>query len=427
MDSIKCPNCGSVINIGDELKKELQGEFSKKYEELKQKEKLAFDELELQKSKLKDEFEKQKIIQQRAIDELNRQKSEFDEKLKAETAKALNAQKLTLQNEIKAKLEDENSLKFEAMKNELAEKSKKISEFNKLSAEFEILKSQNENLKSEYEAKAQKEISIRLKEARDAISKEINEQNELKIKQANDEKEKLLKEINELKRRAEVGSQQLQGEVMEVAIEEYLRASFPFDEIEEIKKGVNGADCLQIINTKDKRSCGKILYESKRTKAFGGDWIEKFKNDMREAGADAGILVTQTMPKELERMGLLNGVWVCDFSEFKGLCAVIRQGVIDISYANLANQNKDSKMQMLYSYLVSNEFKMQVEGVVSAFVSMQQSLIKEQNAMRKIWKDREVLINKARDNAIAMHSSIRGIAGNAIADIQTLELGYDGE
>ena len=153
--------------------------------------------------------------------------------------------------------------------------------------------------------------------------------------------------LEEARRKAEQGSMQLQGEVQELAIEEWLAANFPLDKIEEIKKGARGADCLQIVNTRSRKNCGKIYYESKRTKDFQPSWIEKFKKDIRDKGADIGVLVTQSMPSDMERMGSKDGIWVCTFEEFKSLCAVLRQSVIRISEAVEIQENKGDKMAML--------------------------------------------------------------------------------
>jgi hypothetical protein len=215
---------------------------------------------------------------------------------------------------------------------------------------------------------------------------------------------------------------QLQGEVQELAIEEWLADNFPLDSISEIKKGARGADCLQTVNTREQQNCGTIYYESKRTKDFQPAWIEKFKNDIRDKNANIGVLVTEVMPKEMKRMGLKDGIWICTFEEFKALSNVLRQSVIKLSNAIIAQENKGDKMAMLYDFLTSNEFKLQMEGIVEGFTQMNADLQKEKNAMKRIWKQREKQIEKVIDNTINMYGSIKGIAGNAIQSIHTLEL-----
>jgi len=265
-------------------------------------------------------------------------------------------------------------------------------------------------------------MSTQLEQERQKIHKLVQEQNELKLKEKEKQLEDLHQKLEEARRKAEQGSQQSQGEVQELAIEEWLGASFPFDTIEEIKKGAKGADCLQTVHTREKQNCGTIYYESKRTKDFQKSWIEKFKEDIREKGADIGILVTEILPKEMERMGLMDGVWVCTYEEFKALSFILREHIIKLSHTLQSQENKSDKMSLLYSYLTSNEFRMQIEAIVEGFSQMQSDLDSEKRALARIWKQREKQIQKVLDNTVGMYGSVRGIAGNAIEHIQALEL-----
>ena len=225
-----------------------------------------------------------------------------------------------------------------------------------------------------------------------------------------------------MKRKQEQGSMQLQGEVQELAIEEWLMAQFPLDTIEEVKKGARGGDCIHIVNTRTRQNCGKIYYESKRTKDFKSGWIDKFKADMREKGADVGVLVTEAMPAGFERMGIMDGVWVCCYEEFKGLCTVLRETVIQLNTAISSQENKGDKMQMLYDFLTSTTFRMQVEAIVEGFSSMKSALDSEKRSMQRIWKEREKQIDKVITSTIDMYGSIKGIAGNAVQSVKALEL-----
>jgi hypothetical protein len=215
---------------------------------------------------------------------------------------------------------------------------------------------------------------------------------------------------------------QIQGEVQELAIEEWLSEQFPLDNVEEIKKGERGADCLQTVNTHSHRDCGKIYYESKRTKHFQPGWIDKFKSDIQDQNADIGVLVTDAMPADMERMGMRQGIWICSFSEFKGLCAVLRESVIRVSEAVVSQENKGDKMNMLYDYLTSNEFRLQVESIVEGFTQMKTDLESEKRSMMSIWKKREKQIERVLLNTNHMYSSVKGIAGNAIQSVHLLEL-----
>src|SRR3546814_7135406 len=176
---------------------------------------------------------------------------------------------------------------------------------------------------------------------------------------------------------------QLQGEIQELAIEEWLAAQFPLDIIEEVKKGARGGDCIQVVNTHTRQCCGRIYYESKRTKDFQPGWIEKFKADMREKGADIGVLVTNAMPSNMDRMGIRDGVWICSYEEFKGICAVLRESVIQLSMVVASQENRGDKMHMLYDFLTSNTFRMQVEAIVEGFASMKNALESEKRSMQR--------------------------------------------
>ena len=165
--------------------------------------------------------------------------------------------------------------------------------------------------------------------------------------------------------------------------------------------------------------------KSKRTKAFQPSWIEKFKTDIRTKKANIGVLVTEVMPSEMERMGMKDGIWICTFEEFKGLSAVLRQSLIQLSQAVQSQENRGDKMNMLYDFLTSNEFRLQIEGIVEGFSQMQQDLQKEKNAMQRIWNQREKQIEKVINNTVGMYGSIKGIAGNAVQSIKSLELNDD--
>ncbi len=277
-------------------------------------------------------------------------------------------------------------------------------------------------MKESIEAALQLKLNQTLQEEKEKIRKLEEEKNELRFKEMQKQLEDQKRLTEEMKRKQEQGSMQLQGEVMELAIEEFLSSQFPLDTIEEIKKGARGGDCIQIINTRTNQNCGTIYYESKRTKEFQSAWIEKFKADIRIKGANIGVLVTDAMPNDMDRMGLKDGIWICSFEEFKGLCTVLRESIIQVSNALVSQENKGDKMHMLYDYLTGNTFRLQVEAIVEGFTQMRVDLESEKRAMQSIWKKRERQIEKVTINTIDMHASIKGIAGNAIQAVKLLEL-----
>lgn len=405
---IKCPNCGTLIDVQDILAHQLEEEIKKKYQDQLNEQKKKYDTEFIQLNTAKREFEEEKRKEKERFDEL------LDSKVKEE--------RKNIEVKLKEKLSEEQSEQFQALQNELNEKSEQIKELNRTKAEIEKLKREKEELKEAAEAEAQKKLNELLFSERKKIKKSEEEKNELKFRELQKQLEDQKKLTEEMKRKQEQGSMQMQGEVQELAIEEWLAFQFPLDTIEEIKKGARGGDCLQIVNTRSQQNCGKIYYESKRTKDFHPSWIEKFKADMREKGADIGILVTEAMPSDLERMGIKDGIWVCTFEEFKGLCAVLRESVVQLSLAVSSQENKGDKMHMLYDFLTSNNFRMQIEAIVEGFSSMKTALESEKRSMQRIWKEREKQIEKVIVNTIDMYGSIKGIAGNAIQSVKALEL-----
>lgn len=354
--------------------------------------------------------------------DLLRQKQEHEARVQQQVAEALQQQRLQLESELKKKIDEEQNERIKLIEKELLEKSEQVKEMNRTKAEFERLKREKDELALRLEADMQRRLNEELELRSQSIRKTENEKHELHIKELVKQLEDQKKLTEEMKRKQEQGSMQLQGEVMELAIEAWLQQQFPLDTIEEIGKGVRGGDCIQIVNTRQVQNCGMIYYESKRAKNFDQEWIQKLKQDIRERGAHIGVLVTQTYPRGVERMCQIDGIWVCSYEEFKGLCAILRESVIQVHMAHAAQENRGDKMAMLYDFLTGNEFRMQVGAIVDGFTQMQIDLIKEKNAMNKIWKAREKQIERVLLNTTEMYGSIKGIAGSAVQSIQSLEL-----
>jgi len=405
---INCPNCDTSIDVQDILAHQLEEEINRKYQSQMAVDKGRFEQEQEKLNKAKEEFEQKK----KQENELFQQRVES--KLKEE--------RIAIEENLKKKLLEENSEQFLALQKELNEKSEQVKELNKSKGEIEKLKREKGELKEAIEAEAQKNLNEILIAEKDKIRKVEEDKNELRFRELQKKLDDQTRLTDEMKRKQEQGSMQTQGEVQELAIEEWLAVQFPLDTIEEIKKGARGGDCIQIVNTRVRQNCGKIYYESKRTKDFQSSWIEKFKADMREKGADIGVLITEAMPSDFQRMGIKDGVWICTYEEFKGLCAVLRESVVQLSMAISSQENKGDKMHMLYDFLTSNTFRMQVEAIVEGFSSMKEALESEKRSMQWIWKEREKQIEKVITNTIDMYGSIRGIAGNAIQSVKALEL-----
>ena len=407
---IECPNCGTEINVNEILYHQLEDDFKKRYTAQLAEEKKKYDAELVILNQQKEEFEKKK----------QKENELFQEKLQSK----LREERQLIEKQLKLKIAEEQAEQFSVMQTELKEQSEKLKELSRSKAEIERLKREKDELKENVLAEAEKAINLKLIEEREKIRKVESDRNELAIRELQKQLEDQKKLTEEMKRKQEQGSMQLQGEVQELAIEEWLTANFPLDTIEEIKKGARGGDCIQTVNTRTRQNCGTIYYESKRTKDFQPSWIEKFKGDIRERGSNIGVLVTDVLPSDMDRMGMKDGIWICTYDEFKGLCKVLREAIIQISNATVSQENKGDKMSLLYDFLTSNTFRLQIEAIVEGFTQMQADLDSEKRAMQRIWKMREKQLEKVITNTIDMHGSIKGIAGSAIQDIKQLNMPY---
>ncbi len=405
---IKCPNCGTSIDVQDILSHQLEDEIKQKYQS------------QIAAEKRKYEGQQETLQQEKTAFEAKKKKENelFQDRLNAQ----LREERVAIEKKLKSKILEEQSDQFETLQKELNEKSEQVKELNRTKAEIEKLKREKGELKEAAEAEAQKKLNETLLTERERIKKSEEERNELRFKEMQKKLDDQISLTNDMKRKQEQGSMQMQGEVQELAIEEWLATQFPLDTIEEIKKGARGGDCLQYVNTRSVQNCGTIYYESKRTKDFQPSWIEKFKADIRDKGANIGVLVTEVMPSEMDRMGLKDGIWICNYEEFKGLCAVLRESIVQLSTAISSQENKGDKMDMLYSFLTGNTFRMQVEAIVEGFTQMKSDLESEKRSMQRIWKQRDKQIEKVITNTIDMYGSIKGIAGNAVQSVKALEL-----
>ncbi len=405
---ITCPNCGQEIDVNSVISHNLEEEFKKKYNAKWVEEKKKYqDEV--------DKLEKQK-------QEIEILKQNQDALVAEKLALAVKSEKEKFEKQIKSQLQEEQSERIALIEKELQEKSEQVKELNRAKAEIEQIKREKAEMKEAIEAESAKLLNEKINEEKEKIRKAEHDKNEMVVAELQKQLDDQKRLTEEMKRKQEQGSMQLQGEVQELAIEEWLTSNFPLDTIDEIKKGDRGADCVQIVHTRTTQNCGTIYYESKRTKNFEPKWLEKLRDDIRAKGANIGVLVTDAFPKNMERMGMVEGIWVCSFEEFKGLCFVLRESIVQLSLVAASQENKGEKTLMLYDFLISNEFRLQVEAIVEGFTQMQADLISEKRSIMGHWKKREKQIEKVLLNTNYMYNSIKGIAGSAIQPIKTLEL-----
>ncbi len=410
------PSCGTTFNAEEAIAKGLEEKLTKEFQE---KNRIIAEQNE---QRNQDFLRKQIELENQRKDFESKQekaREEYQQKLKEDREKILAEAKSKAEKEAGESL----GLRLKDLQETLDKKQKENIELQKKEIEFLKKEQELKDIKEKMDLELQKKILEVKKQSEEEVSRRESEKFAMREQEWKKQMEDQKKLNEEMQRKMEQGSMQLQGEVQELFIEEVLKSAFPFDVIEEVSKGARGADCIQIVRNNLMQDCGKIIYESKRTKAFSQEWISKLKDDMRASGSEIAVLITETLPKDQKHFSLMNGVWVCSFSEFRAVAAVLRDGLIRLKVASESNENKGEKMQMLYSYLTGNEFRQQIEAIVEGFSTLQSELDKEKKAMQLIWKKREKQIEKVVNNTIGLYGSVKGIAGASVQDIQALEGG----
>lgn len=417
-NDIKCPNCGHHFDVENVIAADIELKLEQQY---KQKLQQSLDKVEADKKQLQEAQQKFEEARKNA-NEIFAQKMQ-QEKLKMETE---------LQEQLRKSISTDYENQLRLLENNNKDNEEKLKEARKKELEFLQKEQELKNKEAEMEITIQKKLQQERETLGEQIRKQETEKSQLKenemqmkLKEVQLQLEEQKKLADEMKRRAEQGSMQRQGEAQELLLEEILKEHFPFDAIEEVGKGVEGADCIQIVRNSSGRECGKIIYESKRTKTWSNNWVEKLKTDKRNKGADVAILVSQVFPKDMERFGERDGIWICSFTEVASVAYLLRSGIIKINEAIKSQENKGDKMQMLYDYLTGNEFRGQMEAIVEGFMAMRNGITKERVQMEKIWKEREKQLEKVLLSTSGMYGSVKGIAGASLSDIPLLDGGDD--
>jgi hypothetical protein len=403
--TIKCPKCGAKIPLSEALTSQIEDSIRAQYEAQSLK---RTQELEGEKQALK----KQK-------DELEQQRQSIEERVNEQ----LKTERKKIAEQEKARILAEQSEQTKALEQELEEKRKQVAEANKKELELRKQQQKLEEEKAAVELTIQRQLDEERKKIFEQAGQNAAEEQQFKMR----EKDNLIKsmqgQIENLKRRAEAGSQEAQGEAMEGALQDMLEQAFPFDRIEEVKKGQRGADILQVVRNTTGRECGKILWESKYTKDFQKGWIEKLKKDQQEAGAEIAVITTTALPKEIKNFEPLENVWITDFASAKGLSAALRMGLINAAREKALTENQETLKEIIYKYVTGQEFAMQIRAVAEAFIRMQGDLNKEKRAMERIWKSREKHIETVVSNISGIRGSLEGYIGQKfLPSLETLSL-----
>lgn len=415
--NITCPKCNHEFNVEDVL---LQRVEAKCREELNGK--IA----EMEKTFL----QKESALKRREQD-LKTQSADMDRQIE-EKAKAEAAAKEVA---IKKKIAEEYAVKIQSLIEAESEAKQKLAEMRTTLLENEKLKRQIDEqadmLKIEYERKLTEQIkekteTIRNSEKENFELLRMREQEDaaLKIKELEMKLDAQNKHIDEMKRKAEQGSTQQQGEAQELVLEKLFRDMYERegDEITEVKKGQRGADVLHVVQTKHGDVCGKIYYESKRTKSFEDKWLQKLRDDNIAVGADVLVIVTQTMPAGHDHFFHKDGVWICPLWEVKALSMVLRDSIQRVHETRIFQHGKETKKEEIYDYLTSKEFAAQFGAILEGFKSLQDNYSDEKRRMEAIWKEREKQLDKVLRNAARFYGSIRGIAGRSVPEMKLLEI-----
>lgn len=343
---------------------------------------------------------------------------ELDRRLEVEREKL----RTELAANVRRQMADEISVELRDRDDQLNDLRAKLKSANE--TELEMRKRERE-LQAKTE-ELQLEVARQLDAERERIRAEARQQSDHEHELKAAESEKLIgdlqRQIGDLKRKVEQGSQQLQGEVQELALEELLRNAFSRDTIDPVAKGVGGGDCLHRVLDPMGLVCGTILWESKRTKHWSTGWLTKLRDDQRAARAPFAVIVSEALPEGVRTFALIDGVWVCSWACVRELAIVLRVGLIEVAKSRLAVEGQHDKLEMVYNYLSSQEFGNRVAGIVEAFTGMQADLESEKRSMHRIWSKREKQLERALTNTAGMYGDLQGIIGSSLPLVQGLEL-----
>ncbi len=409
--TITCPNCKTEIKLTESLAAPLIESTRRDYEK-----RLAMKDTDIAK-KEESLREREAAVSQamHAIDD------QVAEKLLLERAKIVTEEskkaKLALQMDI-----DHKARELAELQEVLTQRDIKLAEAQKAQADLIRQKRDLDDAKRELELTVEKRVQDGLSVTREQAKKEAEEGLKLKVMEKEQTIASMQTQIEELKRRAEQGSQQLQGEVQELELEAVLRTKFPRDMIEPVPKGEFGGDALQRVMGPLGQQCGTILWESKRTKNWSDGWLAKLRDDQRTAKADIAIIVSQILPKGVESFDLVDGIWVTNTKSVFSLAVALRHSLIEVASARQALNGQQTKTEMVYQYLTGPRFRHRVEAIVEAFSSMQEDLDREKKAITKQWAKREEQIERVMQSTVGMYGDLQAIAGKSLQEIEGLEL-----
>ena len=400
--TINCPKCAAEINVNEALYHQLEDQIKKDYE--------------------RKSVKKERDIQSK-LDELDAAKKKFSEDKKKQyeliekqVQTGIKLEKTKLEKKIRQQVDEEKSEEVASLMNSLQQKSTQLKELNKTKALVSQLQLEKDELKEKIEAEALEEFNKRLAAEKVKIKSTENEKSKTEVQKRDKLIEDLTKRLEDAQLKLEQGSNKLAGEVKEIELREFLKCAHPIDEIKDVASGVTGADVVHVVRNNLGQPSGSILYERKHTQSFVNDWISKIKEDGRRVNADICVIVTRTMPKGNNQTHLRDGVWVCKADDVLIITTLLRDGLIKQYSAFASQQDKGSKMEMLYDYLRSTDFQNHILGLLDAFNKMDRSLNKEKIDAWKRFAEREAHLEQAKKGIINFWGRVDGIAQDGLND-----------
>lgn len=445
---IHCPSCGAEIPVsevlGTQIREEIERGLTKENEarireavqraESKAREGLDIELRDL-KEQLNETLRSNEAAKEREI-ELRKQTRELAEAQKNTEARLREELSAQFDQEAKAKLQAELAeaesrsqakwqAQFESLKSELEEQRKRTVEAQAAELALRKEKQALEERAQALDLEVARKVDAERTRIEETIRQSIGDEQALKLREKEKQIDDLRKALEDAKRRSELGSQELQGEVLELDIQAALEQQFPQDRIEPVVKGARGADIIQSVRNDRLEECGTIIWETKNTKHWQPAWLDKLKQDLRTAGGNVAVLVSVALPDGIRGFGRVDGVWVSDLKSWPALAVALRDQLIQVSFARAASEGKNEKMELLYQYLAGDEFRQRVETIVEAFEAMQVQIQKERRAMEKQWAEREKQIQRVIGSTTGMYGALQGIVGSGLPTIAALEFEED--
>jgi hypothetical protein len=436
-NTISCPSCGTQIEVSEALSRRAEEELRTQWDsEAKGKqEEAAAAAREDERRKSQEQIgQLRQLLQQSAthLEKTREREIELEERaaelgrlkrsLEAESERKLGEMAVEQKEKLKAEAARTAELEISDLRIQLAEHAARLQE--SIEAELDYRKRIRglENEKRELDLAMHRKLDEQRHQLVAAAREASAADYELKLKEKDQQIERLRQAADELKRKSEQGSVELQGEALEIDLEEKLRSAFPQDLFKPVARGARGPDVLQIVRGPNLVECGSIIWEAKNSKNWSPAWIPKLKEDQRATAANLAVLVSVSLPREIPHFGTVAGVCICSPQCVLPLAMLLRERLEQVAFARGASQARKKKTELIFDYISSDDFRLQMEGIIAAFSAMREQISRERRTMEKQWRERGKLLEIVMLNTSRMYGDLRGIAGASIRQVTSLEL-----